>query len=292
MSMKQREDTLRRAFWRHSMDQASRFMTRMMTCPVDECGEPLASIPDAAREAGVEMEFSETPIVDGLPRIFEVRRGVIEPLLAAAREMNDLGWVLKVEDGFRTGEMQRRLARKQSIFDAILARVIWESGTEEPDPELVFRRVSVLVAAAPKVAGHMAGCAIDISVLDGATRVPLDRGGPYLEMSELTPMFCPFVGREALHRRAEITALMEKHGFVAYPFEFWHYSMGDVFAEHLRYTGRPARYAAVTRHSRTRAVDPVSDLAAPLHAEQDILDEIAAAAARRSGVPAAARSAR
>jgi hypothetical protein len=121
---------------------------------------------------------------------------------------------------------------------------------------------------------------VDISVLDRDTRSPLDRGGPYLEMSELTPMFCPFISAEALHRRAQITALMGNWGFVAYPWEFWHYSMGDIFAEQLCYTGKPARYAAVRRDPATRAIEPLDDLMTPLHREADIYGQIAAAIAR------------
>src|SRR5947207_967296 len=109
--------------------------------------------------------------------------------------------------------MQRKLARRPGIFDLILLRVMWETGNQHPDPALVIRRASTLVAQYPKVAGHMAGCAIDISVFDRGTRAEIDRGGPYLEMSELTPMASPFAPPEALQNRALITALMEKHGF-------------------------------------------------------------------------------
>jgi hypothetical protein len=175
--------------------------------------------------------------------------------------------------------MQQQLARKANIFDAMLGKVAWEMGGE-PDPSLVFRRISDLVAVVPKVAGHMSGCAVDISVLDRESRLPLDRGGPYLEMSEVTPMLCPFISPEALHHRVEITVLMENRGFLAYPWEFWHYSMGDIFAEQLRHTGRPARYAAVRRDPESRAIAPLEDLTAPLHSDEDIRKDIEAAVAR------------
>ena len=265
------------------MEQGRRFMDRMMEYPVRESRERLASIEHAARSAGVEMEFSTSPIVDDTPRIFDIREGLIEPLMAAAREMNDRGWVLKIEDSFRTAEMQQKLARKASIFDMILRKVIWETGSEHPETALVMRRASTLVAQNPKVAGHMSGCAIDISVLDRETRAEVDRGRPYLEMSELTPMASPFVTPQALANRALITVLMEKHGFMAYPYEFWHYSQGDVFAEHLACTGSPARYAAVTRNASDRSVEPVTDLAAPLHTSEDIRREIDTAEARSRG---------
>lgn len=262
------------------MERARGFMDRMMEYPVIESREALCSIPEAAQAAGVEVKFSDTPIVDDIPRIFEVREGVMGPLLEAAAEMVERGWILKIEDGFRTAEMQRKLARKEGIFDTILRKTAWEVGTEDPDAEIVFRRVSVLVATVPKLAGHMSGCAVDISVLDRDTRELLERGGPYLEMSELTPMFSPFISPEALIRRAEITAVMERCGFAAYPYEFWHYSLGDAFAEDLRHTGSPACYAAVHRNPTDRSIEPIDELAVPLHDGQDILEEIKRAKAR------------
>jgi D-alanyl-D-alanine dipeptidase len=277
------DEALRIAFWRDSMEQGRRFMERMMEYPVRESHEPLASIEDAAASADVEMEFSASPIVDDIPRIFDIRESLIEPLIAVAREMNERGWLLKIEDSFRTAEMQRKLARKASIFDLILRKVMWETGAPNPDPALVMRRASTLVAQYPKVAGHMSGCAIDISVFDRDTRAEIDRGRPYLEMSELTPMASPFVSPEALRNRAMITVLMEKHGFMAYPSEFWHYSQGDVFAEHLASTGKPGRFAAVTRDPSNRSIEPVADLEAPLHAPEDIRLEIDNAHRRARG---------
>ena len=280
MTIARADEALRIAYWRTSMDQGRRFMDRLLEYPVAECGEPLASIEKAATCARIEMEFSTTPIVGDIPRIFEVREGLIEPLMAVGREMNGRGWVLKIEDGFRTRDSQRTVARQPRIFDMILRRVSWETGSDEPDVELVVRRFSTFCANAPKVAGHMSGCAIDISVLDRDTRTEVNRGGPYLELSELTPMASPFTPPEALQNRALITLLMEKHGFMAYPYEFWHYSQGDVFGESLRCTGMPGRYAAVNRDPLTGAIGPLANLMAPLNAPEDIREEIVRAHAR------------
>jgi D-alanyl-D-alanine dipeptidase len=274
------DEALRIAYWRSSMERGRRFMDRLLEYPVHDRIEPLASIENAARSAGVDMEFSTTPIVGDIPRIFELREGLIEPLMAAGREMNRGGWVLKIEDAFRSRDVQRTVAHQPSIFDVLLKRVSWEVGGREPEVELVLRRFSTLCANAPKVAGHMSGCAIDISVLDRDTRTEVDRGGRYLEISELMPMASPFAAPEALQHRALITMLMEKHGFIAYPYEFWHYSQGDVFAESLRCTGRPGRYAAVTRDARTGAIEPITDLMAPLNALEDIREEIVKARGR------------
>ncbi len=93
-------------------------MQEMMRYPVAECGEPLESLVDAA--AGVDVEFSSSQIVTGINRMFLLRRGLIADFLLIAREMNERGWVLKVEDGYRTCQMQMLLSRKPVVFDSIL----------------------------------------------------------------------------------------------------------------------------------------------------------------------------
>jgi D-alanyl-D-alanine dipeptidase len=50
-----------------------------------------------------------------------------------------------------------------------------------------------------------------------------------LELSELTPMESPFISEAAAANRREITAIFASHGFVTYPYEFWHYNAGDAY---------------------------------------------------------------
>ena len=47
--------------------------------------------------------------------------------------MNDRGWVLHVEDAFRTRAMQRGLWAQPHTFDVILDRVRWELGGRTPE---------------------------------------------------------------------------------------------------------------------------------------------------------------
>lgn len=262
------------------MDTAYDFMLEMVKYPVEECGEPVVSMVQAAAAAGVEVEFSTTKIVNDIDRVYFLRAGLIDDFLTIARDMNSRGWVLKIEDGFRSTTMQMLLARKPSIFDAILERTIWEHGGGIPSPDLMFKRVSSLVATRPKIGTHMSGSAIDISVLRRDDHSEIDRGRPYLEMSELTPMVSPFVSREAHENRLAITEVMERYGFMAYPYEFWHYNKGDAYAEALNMTGRPARYGAVHVDLADGTVTPVPHPTEPLHSKEDMQREIDAALAR------------
>ncbi|MFN8491434.1 MAG: M15 family metallopeptidase [Caldilineaceae bacterium] len=268
------DNEARRAYWAAQMDEAYAFMGKIREYPVEECGEPLVSLVDAVRGAGVEVSFSDKPHVKGLPRLYWLREGLIDDFIGCARAMNERGWVLKAEDAFRTLTMQKFLARAPYTFDLIFERLLWECGGAMPSVDLVTRRVNALVAASPKVGTHMSGSAIDISVLDRASGREVERGGPYLEMSELTPMGSPFISAEARANREAITALMGQHGFVTYPWEFWHYNKGDAYDQYLNRTGKPARYGAVNVSLADGSVQAIEDYFTPLNTYEEIESEM------------------
>ena len=275
-------DDARRTFWATKMDEAYEFMGQIRQYPVNECGEPVVSLVDAVRSAGVEVIFSDRPHVQGLPRLYVLRAGLIEDFINCCRAMNECGWIMKVEDAFRTLTMQKFLARAPYTFDVVLERLLWECNGGQPPVELVARRVGALVAAAPKVGTHMSGSAIDISVLDRTTGNEIDRGRPYLEMSELTPMDSPFISAEASANRAAITALMARHGFITYPWEFWHYNKGDAYDHYLNKTGKAARYGAVNVTLADGSVQAIADPLTPLNSYAEIESEMQAAVERRA----------
>lgn len=263
-------DLSARAYWTAQMDAADAFMRRIYAYPVAECLEPLVSLPDAAAEAGVEIACSDLPHAGGAARIFMLRKGLILAFLAAAREMNDRGWMIKLEDVFRTTAMQRYNARRDDVFLHVLKITQWECGLETPPLELLTRRMGALIAAAPRVGTHLCGSAMDISVLHRDTGAEVDRGAPYIEMSIRTPMDSPYITDTGRRNRETITALMAHHGFVTYPWEFWHYNAGDAYAEVLNDTGRPARYGPVHVDVRDGRVTPIEHPEAPLNAPEEI----------------------
>jgi len=267
-------DQNRVQYYSQQMTEGYRFMQEMTRYPVAECGEPLESLVDAVAAAGVDVVFSTTPIVTGLSRMFLLRRGLIADFLAIARAMNERGWVLKVEDGYRTCQMQKMVSRKPVVFDSILQWTMRELDGRIPDVKLLVQRVASMTASCPKVGTHMSGSAIDMSVLHRDDRTELDRGAPYLAMCERTPMASPFVSAAAQQNRAAITALMAQHGFVAYPWEFWHYNKGDAYAEYLLKTGRPGRYGAIDWNATKQTVMPNPDPLTPLNSDAEIQAEI------------------
>jgi len=273
----------RRAFWAQRMEEALEFLKRKIEYPTEECGEPMVALGPAAQDAGVEVSFSRRPHADGGRRMFYLREGLVDGFLGVAREMARRRWVLHVEDGFRSLEMQRGLARQAHTFDVVLQRVRWEMDGRALDPDLLFRRLSGLIALRPKLGGHMSGSAIDVSAFERGGK-EIDRGATYLEMSERTPMDSPFVCEEARRNRERITAAFKQFGFTAYPYEFWHYSQGDVSGQILGGTGGPARYGPVDFDEADGRVRPIEDPLAPLNSIEDIR-RIVADRRRDSQVP-------
>lgn len=277
------DEAARRSYWTSQLDEAHAFMMKGLDGLVVECGERLASLPDAVSEAGVEVAFSDRPHVHGLPRLYFLREGQIGSFVDAARRLNRRGWVMRVEDAYRNRIMQKDNGLRPALFDVILRKVVWELGGRTPEPEFLFKRMLTLVAQIPKTAPHMSGAAIDMSVLDRTTGAEVDRGGPYLEMSELTPMQSPFVSPQAQRNRQDITAIMRESGFVEYPYEFWHYGSGEVFEECIRGTGRGARYGAVDFDAATGRVTPIEEPQKPLNSLEEIQAAIQASLDRHRG---------
>ncbi len=278
--MSQLDDSARRAYWTEQLELGYGMVEELLTFPVEECGEGFASIPDAAEAAGVEMLFSESKIAGDLDRVFFIRESLVEDVIAIGQVMNDRGWILKVEDGFRSREMQRTLVRKPAVFDLVLQKCIWENGGEMPPVEFVFRRAIVLVANIPKIGTHMSGSAIDISVFRRDDGSEVWRGGPYLEVSEKTPMRSPFITEDELQNRLAITEVMESKGFMHFPYEFWHFNKGDAGDHILNKKPEPARYGPVDWNRETNEVQPMENPMDPLNPLEQIEIEIAAAMKR------------
>ena len=79
-----------------------------------------------------------------------------------------------------------------------------------------------------------------------------------------TPMASPFVSEKEHANRMEITGLMERHGFIHYPGEFWHYNQGDAAYQIAVGSGKPGVYGPVHWDARTNKVTPFADIYSPL----------------------------
>lgn len=280
------DDAARVAFWVEYMEQSYALAEAIIRHPLQESGEGFASIQAAAEAVGVDMRFSTTRLAGQFERLFFIRESLVPDLMAIAREMNGRGWILKIEDGYRTRQMQTALGRAPAVFDRIVQACIRECGGGTPPVELVFRRAMCLVANVPLTGTHLAGAAVDISVLRRDDGGEVWRGKPYLEMSEYTPMASPFVTAEERHNRQEITRVMERHGFLHYPGEFWHYNKGDSLYQIQARSGEPGRYGPVDWDRATNTVTPFADpsaLLTPLDVLESLIQEAMRRLAKRDG---------
>lgn len=278
------DEALRREYWREQMELGYELVQRIAAWPVEECGEPFADLRLLATQEHVPLLFSESLIGPGLSRVFWIREKLAGDVLQIARAVSRRGWILKIEDCYRTLAMQRTLGSRAAIFDAILRKCLWETGGRMPDPELLFRRCSVLVAIVPKVGTHMSASAIDISVYRTSDGTEVWRGNPYLEMSERTPMRSPFVEPEFMENRLTITSILEEHGFMHFPYEFWHYNKGDALWHILTGTPGPAKYGPVHWDAERNEVRAVERSEEPLRPVLEIERELAAAVERARAV--------
>lgn len=277
------DDKARRAYWTEQMELGYAMVEKLIAHPVAECGERFACMRSAAVAANVEMLFSTSKIAGELERVFFMRESLVHDVVAIGRVMNERGWILKIEDAFRSLAMQGQLVRKPQVFDAILKNCIWENNGEIPPVEMIFRRAIVMTANIPKIGTHMSGSAIDISVFHRDDGREVWRGNAYLEISERTPMRSHFVEPEHIANRLAITEVMEAHGFMHFPFEFWHFNKGDAGDHILNHNSAPCRYGPVDWNPVTNEVTPVADPFSPLNPLPVIEREIAAAMLRAQG---------
>ena len=247
------------------MEAAFAFMQQALEHPIEERRERLVSLCDAAGEHDVRIEFSGEPVWGpGLSKLFRIRQSLVPPILHVAQAMLSKGWLLRVEDAYRTRRMQTYGAGSDYVFDAVYDKVSWELAGAKPAPEFLHRRLGVMTATVPKLANHMAGSTVDISVFRASDGAEIDRGGYYPEVSENTPMASPFISPEARRNRETINEIMGQHGFVPYPYEFWHYSHGDVDWHVVTGDAAPARYGPVDCDLESGTVTPLPNPTEPM----------------------------
>ena len=262
-----------RAYWTEQMEAAFAFMRRLLEYPVVERGEPLACLRRGAREAGVEIAFPSGKKLNRFGRSFHVRASLVDRLLVVAEALLRRGYVLGIEDAYRSPDRQAEGARSDYVLRRVVERVRWELDGRAITAERVFRRLAVWSATTPKFANHTSGSAIDVFLLrrDGSN---VDLGAPYPEFSERTPMDSPFIPAEARRHRQVLCELFAAGGFLPYPYEFWHFSHGDADYEMLAGAGRPARFGPVHFSRGAAAPVPVADILRPFVTPDDVRDRL------------------
>ncbi|UUW91105.1 M15 family metallopeptidase [Pimelobacter simplex] len=176
---------------------------RVRAVPVVENGEPLVRLPHELSPAGAL-----------------VRAGLAERLVAADRRL-PAGVRLRVVEGFRPVAEQR----------AIIARYDGELRALHPEIDAVeLARLSSRFVAPVEVAPHVAGAAVDLTLVD-VLGDELDLGTAIDATPEQSDGRCWFaaagIGPDARAHRALLADVLEEQELVNYPTEWWHWSYGD-----------------------------------------------------------------
>jgi len=172
----------------------------------------------------VEPIYYRQGFAHALPTV--VMRLEIAALLGqAAIELSKSGYGLLIWDAWRPLELQRELYNKYrddlrqasglegAQLDAVLAKFVTSPERVTPPPP------------------HLTGAAIDLTLCDPATGVPIEMGGAF---DELTPRSHPNyydgdAGSESTtfaSRRALLAEAMHACGFVPFSTEWWHFEFG------------------------------------------------------------------
>ena len=117
MRIKYVEEEKCRDYWRETMEARYDFMMKIMDYPVRECLEPLVSLPEVLKGAGIEVRFSRRQLTKAQLPIFCLRSGLIKNFLLMAEAMNRQDWVLRVEEAYRNKEMRSPLNRKETVLE-------------------------------------------------------------------------------------------------------------------------------------------------------------------------------
>lgn len=205
------------------LEQKMLTYTDYQAIPANKGVEPLVPVPTTANLASRQIDRNMVPYTG--ERVY-VRQEVASRLLQASRfvatQQPDMQ--LEVVYGHRALQIQKQL------FE-IHKRRLSSTYTGQELLAATHRLVAV-----PEVAGHPAGAAVDIQIIQNGK--PLDFGTTVHEFVPDTFTFSPFISRTAWNNRQLLRNAMVSAGFAPFDGEWWHFSYGD--KEWARYYNQPA----------------------------------------------------
>lgn len=180
--------------------------------PVTRSDEPLLPILPSQNLTARQIDMDMLAITG---ETIYVREGMLKRLRQAAEILSAYGQDLQLEVvyGYRALQIQKRLFEK---YKAELA--------SKYEGKELLAAVHRLIAV-PEVAGHPAGAAVDIQILEDSQ--PRNFGTTIHQFVPDTFTFSPFINREAWQNRQLLRRIMMAAGFAPFDGEWWHFSYGD-----------------------------------------------------------------
>lgn len=140
-----------------------------------------------------------------------------EALAAVADELRQQGLALKIFDGYRPQQAVNHFIR-------------WAADVEDEKmkykyyPEVDKKELFSLGYIAKK-SGHSRGSTVDLTLIDMNTGEELNMGSGFDYFGEISHHNTNMINEQQMQNRAILREVMEKHGFVAYSGEWWHYTL-------------------------------------------------------------------
>lgn len=201
------------------------FDRKLLKVKLDENGEKMISLKKLAYSAGVKIVFNHMPIIlNDDTKTFFLREQVGIYLIEAAKKINSEGYIIQVQDAYRhpLNQKAKFVKRVNEI----------KLGSPAIDDKKLLEKANMYTAGIPILAAHTAGAAVDVILLDRNFK-KIDMGSEYPEGRPESKTTHPGLPKKILELRKLLVSAMESSGFTNYPFEWWHFSSGDVCAAHL-----------------------------------------------------------
>lgn len=227
---------------------AMQFDKTYFDVPVRENKELLVSVKSVISKNKLKVYFSKDKTGDK-NKIYVVRKGLIEPLLKVINKLNEKELTLRFEYAYRT------LVGQKKMYMEFVKRIQKEH--PDLDREAQLSIAGIYGAWNFATAAHVGGAAVDITLVDMNGK-DIDMGVRYLENGPKTTTKSKQISKFAQKNRQLLCKTMEASGFANYPFEYWHFSMGDKVAAKIQ--GKKfAIYGPVEYKPRNRSIRFLSE---------------------------------
>jgi len=193
----------------------------LITLPVIDNHEPLIDLSKLSRKHHTDIKIELEPESRTFfgKNICLVRKSVGEKLIFLQKKISPSGIRIVILDAYRPVELQMILIRN---FTSRLK-------SEHPDWDATKIKEESIKFVAPVEPGilppHSTGGAVDLTLEKDTQK--LDMGSPWGELSERSRTHSSKISEAGRKNRIFLAELMHDAGFVNYPLEWWHWSIGD-----------------------------------------------------------------
>ncbi len=199
------------------LQKSKSFDNKLLQIKLRESKESFLYLPELIKQSNVNIKVRDS-------KNFYLRKSVAVNLIKASEYFNNKGFILCVESSYRSIDEQKKrfLKRYKEV----------KKNFPKKTKEDFLKLANIYTAGIPIFASHIAGASVDV-LLQSKKGKTLYFGAHYPKGDIQSVTNYPHLSKIAKINRKILKNGMEKYGFVNYPFEYWHYSIGDVCATYI-----------------------------------------------------------